>query len=209
MNIDLPTFSLKWFRCFDKEYHRCSPIHRTCNIRFHSDIARGGGDYRELRARKIAYRERNERSGKCRVMYRACSGWEKERNKNAPWVFKEGFHGGPTGITTTPWRFRGGCGIFQGGPAPPLNRAFYDGSSRALPGTPISFLPVVLPARVLLTCSLHHRGTRTIQSIYIWSMYILGNFWCAGKKFLALSDELFAAIFCARNFWQRAIQSFE
>lgn len=44
----------------------------------------------------------------------------------------------PWGITTTLRRFRGGCGIFQGEPAS-LNRAFYDGSSRAPAGMPISF----------------------------------------------------------------------
>lgn len=59
-----------------------------------------------------AYRERNERSGKCYdVTYRARGG----ENKNAPRVFKGGFHGFPWGITTTLRRFRGGCGIFQGG----------------------------------------------------------------------------------------------
>lgn len=118
-------------------------------------------------------------AGKCYdVTYRARGG----ENKNAPRVFKGGFHGFPWGITTILRRFRGGCGIFQGGTRASLNRAFYDGSLRDLPARRYpSPVLVVAFACVLLTCSLRHRGMRTIhtdrdggggESTYVWKFYV-------------------------------------
>lgn len=77
------------------------------------------------------------------------------------------------GITTTLRRFRGGCGIFQSGPAS-LNRAFYDGSSRALP-TRRYPLPGVLPApRVLFNMqSAPSRNTNNTEAAEYISQEIL------------------------------------
>lgn len=101
------------------------------------------------------------------------------------------------GITTTLRRFRGGCGIFQSGPAS-LNRAFYDGSSRALPASRYP-LPVVLPAlRVLFNMqSAPSRSTNNTEATEYVSQEILS---VPEKNFGAKCCIFSYAVFCVKNF---------
>lgn len=189
MNIDLLTFSLKWFQCFDKEYYCYFPIlcYRTCNIRFRFDIAQGRLSRAESRV------EWKTRKMPCNV---SCVG--EGKNKNASWVFKKEFprrsHGDNDYATAVPWKLRDiskRTGVVESC----ILRRLLTGL------TPISFAGGTLrscPFNMQLAPS--RVTNNTAEHI---SQEILGVL----EKIFCIIP--FAVVFCVKKFWQQTIRSFK
>lgn len=122
------------------------------------------------------------------------AGGKKERIRMRRGFSKKVSTAVPWGITTTLRRFRGGCGIFQGGPAS-LNRAFYDGLLTGPCRHADILCLVVLLARPFNMQSAPSGDANNAETPVHVHLEILD---ALEEKFWPC-DELFAAISCVKK----------